>query len=114
MNAFYGQFEGAPPEGAEEELAEPLEAETEVEGEGLLENESAAEPEPQLAAAETGEASHEEASPEVAPEEAEGEVVDAADVHLSYAPSELGGSPHPISSVAKDEFDTIKNSGNAG
>ncbi|MGI8742736.1 MAG: transcription termination factor NusA [Bryobacteraceae bacterium] len=46
-------------------------------------------------------------------------VVDAADVHLSHAPSELQGAPHPlaaltdrIQSAAKGEFDTIEDSEN--
>ena len=37
-------------------------------------------------------------------------VEDAAFVHLSEAPSELQGAPHPDSAVAEDEFDTIKDS----
>ena len=41
-------------------------------------------------------------------------VEDAAFVHLSEAPSELQGPPHPESSVGEDEFDTIKDSENAG
>jgi hypothetical protein len=49
-----------------------------------------------------------------APEESEAAiVVDAADLHLSAAPSELSDSPHSLNSVAKGEFDTIKDSENA-
>jgi N utilization substance protein A len=46
---------------------------------------------------------------------AEGEqVIDAAEAHLSVAPSELGDAPHPVSSVEEGEFDTIKDSESAG
>ncbi len=38
------------------------------------------------------------------------EIVDAADIHLSHAPSELKNAPHPITSVDRTEFDTIVNS----
>jgi transcription termination/antitermination protein NusA len=37
-------------------------------------------------------------------------VVDAAEVHLSHAPSELKDSPHPLASAGKGEFDTIEDS----
>lgn len=42
------------------------------------------------------------------------QVIDAAEAHLSVAPSELGDAPHPISSVEEGEFDTIKDLGDAG
>jgi hypothetical protein len=42
------------------------------------------------------------------------EVMDAAFAHLSVAPSQLGTSPHPDSSVGEGEFDTIKDSESAG
>jgi N utilization substance protein A len=85
VNGYYSQFE-LPPAPAEETVPENGEFAPEA-----------------IAAAEDGAGPEEvEASP--------AEVVDAADVHLSNAPSELRDSPHSIASVAKDEFDTIKDS----
>ncbi len=110
VNAYYGDFDGAQEqqqaafEGEEvvtEEMAngevgeeQPVEAakiETHAEGNGLHQPQE-----------------HIEHGPE-----GDREAVDAADVHLSHAPSELNDSPHPFSSVVKGEFDTIKDSDNA-
>ena len=89
VNGYYSQFE-LPPAPAEETVPENGEF-----------------------APETVAAAEDVAEDAAGPEEAATspvEVVDAADVHLSNAPSELRDSPHSTASVAKDEFDTIKDS----
>jgi N utilization substance protein A len=101
VNAYYGEFDEASPE-SEEVVTEEVVTEEMAAGEPLtaLPPESAdGLPEPHR---------HIEHSPE-----GDVEVVDAAAIHLSHAPSELNDSPHPFSSVAKGEFDTIKDSDNA-
>ena len=89
VNGYYSQFE-LPPAPAEETVPENGEFAPEA-----------------VAAAE--DVTEDAAGPEEAATSPV-EVVDAADVHLSNAPSELRDSPHSIASVAKDEFDTIKDS----
>jgi N utilization substance protein A len=95
VNAYYGEFDAAQEQVGEEVVPEEL-------GEEVV---------PEQLAEETIAESAEPAAHEI---ENEVEVVDAADVHLSAAPSELHDSPHPLSSVAKGEFDTIEDSENAG
>jgi N utilization substance protein A len=94
VNAYYGEFDaGEQEQPVEGEEVAPADSEVEAvaEGNGLDVPHQ-----------------HIEHGPE-----GDVEVVDAADVHLSNAPSELSDSPHPFSSVAKGEFDTIKDSENA-
>ena len=80
VNSYYAQYEDAP---------ESMEGEAEPQAE--LADEAAPEP------------------VELAPE-GEVEVVDASEVDLSSGASALNHSPHPVSTVDKGEFDTIKDS----
>jgi N utilization substance protein A len=93
VNSYYGQFEEPQAAAPVAEEAEALVVPTD--------EEIAAE---EAAAAEQG--------PDK--EEVKEEVMDAAFAHLSVAPSQLGTSPHPDSSVGEGEFDTIKDSESAG
>ncbi len=98
VNSYYGEFDGGQEqigaEGGEEVVSEELGLEEQLE-------QPAAEVEAQAGAPTAHEA------------DSEPEVVDAAEVHLSNAPSGLKDSPHPLTSVAKGEFDTIEDSENA-
>ena len=89
VNSYYGQFE-------EPQAVAPVDEEAE-ERVVPTDGEIAAE---EAAAAEQG-----------ADKE---EVMDAAFAHLSVAPSQLGTSPNPDSSIGEGEFDTIKDSESAG
>ncbi len=80
VNSYYAQYEDAP---------ESMEGEAEPQAE--LADEAVAEP------------------AELAPE-GEVEVVDASEVDLSSGASALNHSSHPVSTVDKGEFDTIKDS----
>lgn len=106
VNAYYGEFDAQDQAGGEEVASE------EVAGEELSGEEGGPEPSGGEMVAESDglQPAHQHVEPGP---EGDVEVVDAADVHLSHAPSELSESPHPFSSVAKGEFDTIKDSENA-
>ena len=80
VNSYYAQYEDAP---------ESMEGEAEPQAE--LADEAVAEP------------------VDLAPE-GEVEAVDASEVDLSSGASALNHSPHPVSTVDKGEFDTIKDS----
>jgi transcription termination/antitermination protein NusA len=90
VNGYYGQFE---------EQAVPQDIEERVPEEPTLD----------AIAPENGDLLSVAPDTETAPES-----VDAADLHLSNAPSELHDSPHSPTLVDQDEFDTIKDSENAG
>jgi N utilization substance protein A len=99
VNSYYGQFEETPPSQAAE-IAEAVPES--VNGEVAAEQHAAAE----------------DAAPAAAPADEPGAgeelVTDAAFAHLSVAPSELAEAPHAVSSVGEGEFDTMKDSENAG
>ena len=109
VNGYYGQFDAAQVDGAEDTEAAASEdrgEESELLAEAAPVSESSPEEQP---------SGHEPkaVSSETEPAE-EMLVVEAADVHLSHAPSELRNSPHPLASVSEGEFDTIKDSEHAG
>ena len=99
VNAYFGEFDG----GQEQVVGEEV----------VPEEDSSEEAAPEMVAGGDGDGLHEPQEHIEHGPEGDREAVDAADVHLSHAPSELNDSPHPISSVAKGEFDTIEDSENA-
>lgn len=106
VNSYYSQFEpqvepGEPVVGEEEAYTDEALDESPQSAEAEPSSEIAAGTEP----VETGQ--QQQASPD-------SEITEAAvDEELPPSiPSELGDTPHPVSSVAKGEFDTIKNSEN--
>ena len=95
VNSYYGQFEETQPaQAAEIAEAVPESVNGEIAAEQHVASDEAA------ASDEAG-----------AGEEL---VTDAAFAHLSVAPSELAEAPHAVSSVGEGEFDTMKDSENAG
>jgi N utilization substance protein A len=98
VNSYYGQYE-QPEEAAAEQTPEPSQE--------SREHEEAVEiPTPAEVASEEAAAEEQGADEE--------QVTDAAFAHLSVAPSELGRNTDAETSVSEGEFDTIKDSENAG
>ena len=98
VNSYYGQYE-QPEEAAAEQTPEPSQE--------TGENEEAPEiPTPAEVASEEAAAEEQGADEE--------QVTDAAFAHLSVGPSELSRNTEAETSVSEGEFDTIKDSENAG
>jgi N utilization substance protein A len=107
VNSYYGQFDGQADQGqteGEEDDTQPLEMEASDESEAPMEAGLDQEP---------GDSQPEPENSETTPE-GEFVVVDAADIHLSHAPSQLGNAPHSLVSGNEGEFDTIKDSEHGG
>jgi N utilization substance protein A len=122
VNGYYGQFEASADAGPE--LLEDEAVEFEGIEAGAIESDEADTDGPGdevPEAVEAGAIGHPQMAPpdvphvrrEILADGQEVEVVDAAEVHLSVAPSELSRSPYPYSGAAEGEFDTIKDSENA-
>ncbi len=101
VNGYYAQFDTGPNDAGDVEGSEN----SEEAGEGLGED---SESSVEVAAGEPQSEGFEDES------KAEPTVVNAADLHLSHAPSQLGNSPHPLTSSPETNFDKIEDSENAG
>ena len=107
VNSYYSQFEpaaesGELPAGEEEEYSR----ETTLASQAAMESAGVSASEHADVEQEPGPAQETTAEP--------GDIADNAGAHEAAAPSELHDASHPISSVTKGEFDTIKDSGDVG